>query len=127
MKTKFVPLLLASIFAAVVLIGCMTSKTTTVTPGPDGPVTNTATTVNAANLALDCNVIQGVTAGVTAGVIQKLPGSAQTFKGVQMALDGILNGTNPQTTSQALALIGADGNQVLSDQATLLINAASAL
>jgi hypothetical protein len=124
----------AMVLAAGLFAGCMTSKTTTVTPGGTtaggvvfGPVTNTVTTVNEANLALDCGVLQGLVAAGVSIVVQKEPGSIPALKDAELALDGILNGANTNTTAQALALLGSNSNPVLASEITSLMQVGSAL
>lgn len=136
MKMKF--LLLSTLAAALLsgcLTGCMTSKTTTVTPGGTNsvtgagylPVTNTVVTVNQANLTLDCGVLQGITAGAVSVVVAKEPGSIPALKDAAVALDGILNGANTNTTAQVIGLLGGNANPVLNTEVTSLLSTVSAL
>jgi hypothetical protein len=122
------------VLAAGLLAGCMMSKTTTVTPGGTtaggvvfAPVTNTVTTVNEANLALDCGVLQGLVAASVSIVVQKEPASIPALKDAELALDGILNGADTNTTAQAIALLGKNSNPVLATEMTTLINTMSVL
>jgi hypothetical protein len=114
---------LAISIAAIAFTGCMTSKTTTTSP--TGGVT-VVTTVNEANLALDCAGIQMVTAGAISYVAQKAPSAIPVLKDTQTALDGVLNGSNPMTTSELLMLLQVNDNQVLTDQVTSLVKIVSA-
>ena len=111
--------------------GCVTSKTAMVTgDATTGFSTNIVVTVNTNNLALDCAGIQVVTAvGVNAALnaSHNDPGVINALKNAQVALGGILNGTNPQTTSQVVALLNAQGNPALTQQVTQLVQSLSAV
>ncbi|MEN6533327.1 MAG: hypothetical protein ABFD89_06665 [Bryobacteraceae bacterium] len=109
---------------ALALCGCMTSKTTTVTPGG---VTNTVVTVNQANLALDCGVIQGITAGAVSVIVAKEPSSVPILKDAALSLDAALNGANTNTTAKVLTLLGENNNPVLAAEVTSLLGTVSSL
>ena len=127
-------LIITTGLAALTFMGCMMSKTTNVTTGglgtngvPFGPVTNVVITVNQANLTLDCGVIQGIAASAVSIVAQKDPNSVPVLKDIELALGGILNGADTNTTAQAIALLGKNNNPVLAIEMTSLINTMSAL
>lgn len=106
--------------------GCVTSKVAQISPTG---TTNYVTVVNQSNLELDSAVLQSVTAVAVATAITQThndPGVIAALKNAQMALNGILSGSNQQTTDQVLALLKAQGNQVLSAQVTALVSAVSA-
>ena len=131
---KYLTSILTLGLLALALTGCMTSKTTTVTPGGTnsagvafGPVTNTVTTVNQANLDLDCGVLQGITAGAVSVVVAKEPKSIPIMQDVALGLDGVLNGSNTNTTARVLGLMGGNSNPVLDAQVTSLLKTVSAL
>lgn len=138
---KIVPLLIFAILAlgALALVpGCMTSKITTVTPGGTNdqgvafaPSTNTVTIVNTNNLQLDASIIKRGTAAILVGVlkipaVQKDTAVIPALKDAQTALNGILDGSNSQTTQQVLDTLGQSSNQALASQIGPLIDFASA-
>jgi hypothetical protein len=131
MKLKSLPLITAAalLIGCSLLPGCMTSKVTTVThpTGGTGTVTNTVTVVNTNNLILDASVIQAAVATGVSVAIQKDPSTIPAFKDAQMALDGVLNGSNTNTTAQVLALLGNDSNPTIASEVTPLISVASSL
>lgn len=114
-------------FATITLVsftGCLTSKQ--VTTNPNGTST-TNTVVNQANLLLDTSVLQGATAIATSVAIQKDPSVIPALKDTQVALNGILNGSNSNTTTQVLGLLGTNSNPVLAAEITPLIGTVSGL
>jgi len=128
-------LALGTVIVSVCLItGCLTSKTTTVTPGSTNslgvvtsPVTNTVTTVNTVNLTLDASVLQAVTATAVSIAIQKDPAAAPILQNVATALGGILNGASTNTTAQVIALLGSNNNNAaIATELGPLINIVSA-
>ncbi|HEV2350837.1 MAG TPA: hypothetical protein VG028_13430 [Terriglobia bacterium] len=134
MKSKLLSVLLgASLLAG--LSGCMTRKVTSTNVTGDavtGFTTNTVTItqVNTNNLILDSAVFQGAVAiGVTAAIsaTHQDPGVISALKNAQTALDGVLNGSNPETTAQVLTMLKANGNPALVQEINSLIASASAL
>lgn len=130
MKNKIQSFLLIAA-VAVLATGCLTTKNTSVTPTSTGGLTtNVWYTVNTNNLALDCAGVQVVTAVAVNAALNAShndPGVVNALKSAQVALGGILNGTNPQTTAQVVALLNAQGNPALTSQVTQLIQSLSAV
>lgn len=129
MKKKLMLILAAT---AVLATGCATSHKVTITQDPTSGAfsTNTTVVVNEVNLALDCVAAQGATAiAVNVVLVQTKhdPNVVQALKNAKIAMDGILNGSNQQTTAQVLALLKAQGNQALTDQVTQLVDTVSKL
>lgn len=114
---------------SLVLTGCLTSKNSTVSAGPNGTtVTNTTVTVNQANLSIESTLVQVAAAVAVTTVLSTThndPNVLQALKNAQVALGGIMNGTNPQTTAQVVELLKAQGNQALTDQITSLLTSIS--
>ena len=135
MKKKIaVSLILIAVSSTFIFSGCVTDKKTVVTPATTnalgvvtGPVTNTVTTVNTNNLLLDASVLQGATAVAVSVVAQKDPSAVPALRDASVALNGILNGANPQTTGQVLGLLGSNSNATLAAEIGPLIGTVSAL
>ena len=110
--------------------GCLTQKqiTPVTTTGTNGVVTTTYTTntvVNTNVLAIECGVVTEACAGASAyfgANTNDLP----ILVDIQTGLGGIINGTNPQTVSQVLQLVGLSGNEAAVNALTPLINQVSA-
>ena len=127
MKKKFTAFLLLA-FAAGVFTGCLTSKNQVVTPNSNGGFdTNVVTTVNEANLALDSAGLQSLTAIGASLLLQNNEGLRQPLQNADTALDGILNGTNPQTLAQVIAMLKAQNNPQLTAEITSIQAAVSQL
>lgn len=111
--------------------GCAIAHKSTITANPNGTyTTNTTAVVNESNLALDCVAVQGATAiAVNVVLVQTKhdAGVIESLKNAKLALDGILLGSNQQTTQQVLELLKANGNPALQQQLTQLIDTASKL
>jgi hypothetical protein len=114
--------------------GCLTSRTTTVTPGTvnaDGTtnaaVTNTVVTVNEANLAIDCSILTTTTSLAVSLAAQDDPKVVPALKQAQIALDGVLNGANPNTTTQILNALGGKLNPTAAGNITGIVSSASSL
>jgi hypothetical protein len=107
--------------------GCLTSKQTSVTQGASGPVTNTVTVVNQANLLLDSSVLQGATAIAVSVAVQKDPSVVPALKDAQTALTGILNGASTNSASQILSTLGQSSNPALAAEITPLVGTVSGL
>ncbi len=114
--------------------GCMIGTKSTVTPGGTntagvyfGPITNTVTVVNEANLALDSAALEAVTSIAISTVVSKDPSVVEVLKNAHVALDGILNGSNPSTTGQVLAMLKAQNNPTLTSEINSLIGSANTL
>lgn len=123
---KLTAILLA--VSAIAFTGCLTSKTQTVTgTAATGFSTNTVTTVNEANLALDSAGLQSMTAISVSMLVNKNAGLVPPLKNAQVALDGILNGSNPQTTAQVLAMLKAQNNADMTTEITSLVTSVSQL
>lgn len=128
-------LTVASVAMLATQTGCLLSHTATVTPGGTnsvtgvytGPVTNTVTTVNEANLALDSAALEAVASIAVSTVVSKDPSVIPVLKNAHTILDGILNGSNPQTTAQVLAMLKAQNNPTLTSEVNSLIGAANTL
>ena len=118
-----IPLFAALALLVAVTTGCLTSRTQTVSGG----VTNTIVTVNAANLALDSAGIEAVTSIAVSTVVAKDPSVIPALKNAKTVLDGILNGSSPQTTAQVLAMLQAQNNASLSNEITSLVSSVSTL
>lgn len=115
-------------FLIAALTGCLTSKTQTVTTNPNGTFsTNTVTTVNQANLALDSAGLQSLTSISVSLLVNKDPGLVAPLRDAQTALDGILNGSNPQSEAQVVAMLNAKGDKDLTTEITQLQQAVSQL
>lgn len=129
MKNMFLKLSAAVLAVlSVTLIGCVTSKVSTVTPTATGFVTNTVTVVNTNNLTLDAAALQAATAVSVSLVVNNPKNAAMipALKDAQIALDGILNGSNATTTTQVLTLLQANSNPALSQEITSLLSVVSA-
>jgi len=126
MKQALALLTLTALLAA----GCAFKKNTEVTGNPGhGYTTNTTWTVNTNILALDCAAAQVATAiavNTTINATHNDAGVISALKNAQVALGGILNGTNPQTTQTVIELLKAQGNPALTQQVTMLIESLSA-
>jgi hypothetical protein len=121
-------LLISAAIAIAAFTGCLTSKTSTVTPnGTGGFTTNTVTTVNEANLALDSAGLQSLVAISTSILIDNDTNLIPILYRAHVALDGILNGSNPQTTAQVLAMLKAQNNPDLTTEITSLLASVSQL
>lgn len=118
-------ILVAALAAATAptLVGCMTSQVQT--PGPKG-TTTTVTVVNTNNLALDASALQAVTATTVSLVVAKYPSTTNEFRTAHIILDGVINGSNPQTTAQVLSMLKASSNPVLASEISSLIGSLSA-
>jgi len=130
MKQTLVILSVIAVATAALLIvpsGCMTRKVTTVTQTTTGFDTNVVTEVNTNNLILESSALQAATAISVSIVVQKDPSVIPALKDAQTALDGVLNGSNPQTTQQVLETLKATGNPALTSEITSLMATASAL
>lgn len=116
--------------------GCLTTKTTTITPGGTnsqgqvfGPVTNTVTTVNQANLQLECAALKLVgTPAVTYVLANDKSGEVRPIvMNIQMALNGTLNGLNGDTNIVGTINNLISKNAMVQAQFTPLVQAADAL
>jgi hypothetical protein len=126
--TKFSKILSTScalVATSLIFVGCLTSKTTTTNPTTGTVTTNTV--VNQANLLLDTSILQGATSIAVSVAVQKDPSVVPALQNVQVALTGILNGANTNTTSQVLAVLGKSSNPTLVTEITPLINTVSGL
>lgn len=115
------------------LAGCMTQSTTSVTPASTNAVTgavtasstNTVTTVNQANLALDCAGLQLVGTPVLIYALQQDPSAVPITEDIQVAITGALDGANTNVIADIDGLIG--NNAALQASLQPLIKGASAL
>ena len=124
MKTQLVLTSIAILIIASLNTGCVTKKVQTVTNGQ----TNTVTVVNQENLDLDAAALQGATSIATAFIVSKgNPADIAALKNAELAINGILNGANQQTTQQVIDLLKANGSATLQTQVSGLVQAASAL
>lgn len=117
MKSKqFLFALTAVTMIATLAAGCMTSKTTSVTPpgtnsitGAVSPsMTNTITVVNQANLDLDCAGLQLVGTPALIYAMEKDPTARPIVLDVQVALQGALLGADINVVAKINGLIGGD-------------------
>jgi len=113
-------------FALLTLLdaGCVTRSVTTVSPAG---VTNTVTLVDTNALALDAAVLEGATAISVNLIVQKDPAVVPALKDAQLALNGVLNGSNAQTTQQVLNLLKAGNNPAVASEVTSLVGVVSSL
>lgn len=137
---KIVPLFIfLAVCACLFSAGCVTRKVTTITPGGVSSTgaslpatTNVMTIVDTNNLTIDAGLVRRATAAMVLGAfkipaVQKDAGVIPALKDAETALNGVLNGTNPQSTSEILGLLGSAGNDSLAAQVSPLIDFASAL
>jgi hypothetical protein len=126
-KLIFIPLAIAFI-GLFALVGCVTSKVTSVDPKTGQ--TNTVTVVNEANLALDCEAITLGAAGTVTVVLKQSkndPGVVKALTDAHIALDGVLHGGNTNTTQQIMGLLQSSNNPYLSKAALSFIGTLSTL
>lgn len=111
--------------AAVILAGCMTHRVTTIDPVTGA--TNTVTVVDTNNLAMDQDLLQSATAISLGFAIQKDPNIVPPLKTAKESIDGILNGTNQQTTQDVINVLKASNNPTLSREVASLLKAISGI
>lgn len=111
--------------------GCVTSKTATVTQSPTGTFsTNYVTTVDTANLALwttGASVATTVAVNAILSATKNDPAVLADLQKAQIALDGVVNGANQATTADVINMLKANGNPVLAQEVTGLVQSISAL
>lgn len=116
------------LLGALAFTGCLTKRTSTVTgTAATGFTTNTVTTVNEDNLAIDSAVFQSVVTTATALLVQHDPASAAPLRTAQRALDDVVNGVSQQSVNDVLGKLKAQGNPVVAQQVDSLLKAASAI
>ena len=98
----------------------------TVTPGTGGAPATTNSVVNTNNLTLECGIVTEAAAAASA-YFSAHPSDLPILQDIRTALDGILNGSNPQTVSQAMDLIGASGSPSAVQALTPFVNQVSAV
>jgi hypothetical protein len=118
------------------IAGCMTSKTTTVTPAATNTVngvtttnftTNVVVTVNQATLALDCAGIQAAAGLAVSLTVQKDPAAKPILQNIQTTITGVLNGAGANSVSQIAGLFGGSGNAAVVQNLTPVVNQMSSL
>jgi len=133
MNRKLSLLAVGLCLAAVCMTGCLTNKSTTVTPASTNAITgavspsttNTVTTVNQANLDIECAALQLVGTPALIYALEKSPAARPIAVDVQTALQGALNGANTNVVDQINGLVGGDA--ALQASILPLIQAASSL
>lgn len=134
MKINLLPIgLSVALVALAINAGCVTSKTTSVTPRSTNTVTgavspastNTVTTVNQGNLDLDCAGLQLVGTPALIYALEKDPSARPSVLDIQVALQGALQGADTNVVTQINGLIGGDA--ALQAAVLPLIQGASAL
>jgi hypothetical protein len=88
-------------------------------------MTNIVTTVNQANLALDCAALQLVGTPAVTYALTKDPAVRPILVDIQTAVNGALHGADTNVVATVEGFLGK--NQALDDQLTPLIKAASDL
>ncbi|MDR3427838.1 hypothetical protein [Silvimonas sp.] len=118
--------------SAILLGGCMTESSTSVTPASTNsvgqvtpPVTNTVTIINEQNLALDCAALQLVGTPALIYALTSDPSARPIVSDIQVALTGALDGVNTNVVSDVDGLVG--NNAALQASILPLITAAGTL
>jgi hypothetical protein len=128
MKKLTVSLALTAVLALAVS-GCAWHKATSVTAnGSGGFSTNVVYSINTNNLNLQKTIIAaGTTEAVTLtlSATKNDPTIVQALKNAQVALDGILHGSNQLTREQVIAILKAQNNPTLSQQVDQLLQTIS--
>lgn len=107
--------------------GCMTSSTPVVTSSTNSAglvtlMTNTVTTVNQANLALDSAILQGAVTVYLSVAVNKDPSIVPALKDAQLGLTGVLNGANTNSVSQILTALKQSSNPTLAAAMAPIVN-----
>lgn len=126
-------LVTAAVFTSLILMSCVASRVTSVTPASTNMVTgavtpsttNTVLVVNQGNLALDCAVLKLMGIPAVTYALSKNPGVRPILVDIQMALRGALHGTDSNIVATITGFVGKD--QLLDAELTPLIQAASGL
>lgn len=115
-----------AIVGMLAVVGCVTSKVATTSPG--GTVTYT-TVVNTNNLLLDALILKSATATSIQLVLNNGHNDSlvQPLKDAQEGLDAILNGVSTNNINDVIVLLKAQKNNVLTQEVSDLMTLVSAL
>lgn len=124
--------IISSIGLALILCGCATTKTTSVTSSTNAlgqtiQTTNVVVAVNQANLALDCAGIQAATGLAVSIALQQDPSARADVLNVQATLNGILKGADSNSVAQITSLLKSSGNAAVTRNLAPLVSQASSL